>query len=158
MDSRIVSLRILLGYACRSISLKPYFEIVVKRCLPTELKELPLKFAELSGEITELKKHVKEMEIELHGDLKEIPTKLETFTSSISNLTSQVAELKNIQWELRAEFLNLPSQVSSVQEKLKTLDSLPSLLTKVTDTLNRFATMVENTSGYTPYRLCYQNV
>ncbi|GKE47145.1 hypothetical protein Tco_1478403, partial [Tanacetum coccineum] len=86
------------------------------RCLPTELKVLPLKFAELSREIKELKKHVKDMEIELPGDLKEIPTKLETFTSSISNLTSQVTELKNIQWELRAEFLNLPSQVSSVQE------------------------------------------
>ncbi|GKA25527.1 hypothetical protein Tco_0711636 [Tanacetum coccineum] len=55
------------------------------------------------------------MEIELPGDLKEIPTKLETFTSTIS-----------------------------IQEKLKTLDSLPSILHKVTDTLNRFATMVDN--------------
>ncbi|GKC43591.1 hypothetical protein Tco_1061313 [Tanacetum coccineum] len=99
--------------------------------------------------IKELKKHVRDMEIELPGDLKEIPTKLETFTSTISSLSSQVAELKNIQWELPAEFLNLPSQVSSVQEKLKTLDSLPSLLHKVTDTLNRFATMVENASGAT---------
>ncbi|GKC82041.1 hypothetical protein Tco_1137758 [Tanacetum coccineum] len=86
------------------------------------------------------------MEIELHGDLKEIPTKLETFTFTISSLSSQVAELKNIEWELPAEFQALPSQVSLVQEKLKTLDSLPSLLNKVTDTLNRFATMVENTS------------
>ncbi|GKB62034.1 hypothetical protein Tco_0918220 [Tanacetum coccineum] len=40
-------------------------------------------------------------------------------------------------------------QVSLVQEKLKILDSLPSLLHKVTDTLNRFATMVENASGAT---------
>ncbi|GJX57310.1 hypothetical protein Tco_0287207 [Tanacetum coccineum] len=106
-------------------------------CLPTELKELPSKITGLSGEIKELKKHVRDMEIELPGDLKEIPTKLETFTSTISSLSSQVAELKNIQWELPAEFLNLPSQVSSVQEKLKILDSLPSLLHKVTDTLNR---------------------
>nr|GEU61890.1 hypothetical protein [Tanacetum cinerariifolium] len=60
-----------------------------------------------------------------------------------------VAELKNIQWELTTKFLNLPSQVSSVQEKLQTLDSLPSLLHKVTDTLNRFATMAANTSGAT---------
>ncbi|GJV23107.1 hypothetical protein Tco_1375802 [Tanacetum coccineum] len=67
-----------------------------------------------------LKKHVRDMEIELHGDLKEIPTKLETFTSTIS-----------------------------IQEKLKTLDSLPSLLHKVTNTLNRFATLVENASGAT---------
>ncbi|GKD67034.1 hypothetical protein Tco_1309142 [Tanacetum coccineum] len=89
------------------------------------------------------------MEIELPEDLKEIPTKLETFTSTIFSLSSQVAELKNIKWELPAEFLNLPSQVSSVQEKLKILDSFPSLLHKVTDTLNRFATMVENASGAT---------
>ncbi|GJR61226.1 hypothetical protein Tco_1503388 [Tanacetum coccineum] len=118
-------------------------------CLPTELKELPSKITGLSREIKELKKHVRDMEKELSGDLKEISTKLETFTSIISNLSSQVAELKNIEWELPTEFLNLPSQVSSVKEKLMTLDSLPSLLYKVTDTLNRFATMVENASGAT---------
>ncbi|GJY91868.1 hypothetical protein Tco_0507650 [Tanacetum coccineum] len=60
-----------------------------------------------------------------------------------------VAELKNIQWKPPTEFLNLPSQVSLVQEKLKTLDSLPSLLHKVTHTLNRFSTMVDNASGAT---------
>ncbi|GKB83302.1 hypothetical protein Tco_0950197 [Tanacetum coccineum] len=81
-------------------------------CLPTELKELPLKFTDM-----EIKQHI--------------------------------AELKNIQWELPTEFLDLPSQISLVQKKLKTLDSLPSLLNKVTKTLNRFATMVENTSGAT---------
>ncbi|GKB44294.1 ribonuclease H-like domain-containing protein [Tanacetum coccineum] len=116
-------------------------------CLPTELKELPLKITGLSKEIKGLKKHVSNMEIELPGDLKEIPTKLETFTSTISSLSTQVAELKNIQWELPAEFLNLPSQVSSVQERLKILDSLPCFLHKVTDTLNKFATMVENALG-----------
>ncbi|GJX04076.1 hypothetical protein Tco_0189992 [Tanacetum coccineum] len=58
-------------------------------------------------------KHVRDMEIELPGDLKEIPTKLETFTSIISSLTSQ--------------------------GKLKTLDSFPSLLNKVT--------VVETASG-----------
>ncbi|GJT39304.1 hypothetical protein Tco_0939169 [Tanacetum coccineum] len=66
----------------------------------------------------ELKKHVREMEIELPGDLKDIPKKLETFTSIISSLISQ----------------------------LKTLDALPSLLNKVTVTLNRFATIVQNAS------------
>ncbi|GKC92189.1 hypothetical protein Tco_1157631 [Tanacetum coccineum] len=60
-----------------------------------------------------------------------------------------VAELKNIQWKPPTEFLSLPSQVSSVQEKLKTLDSLPSLLHKVTDTLNWFSTMVDTASGAT---------
>ncbi|GJY56278.1 hypothetical protein Tco_0455393 [Tanacetum coccineum] len=89
-------------------------------CLPTELTELPQKITGLSREIKELNKHVRDMEIELPGDLKEIPTKLETFTSTIS-----------------------------IQEKLKTLDSLPSLLHKVTDTWNRFATMVQNASGAT---------
>ncbi|GKE80455.1 hypothetical protein Tco_1550455 [Tanacetum coccineum] len=87
------------------------------------------------------------MEIELLGDLIEILTKLESFTSTISSLSFQVAELKNIQWKPPIEFLNLPSQVSSVQEKIKTLDSLPNLLHKVSDTLNRFSTVMENASG-----------
>nr|GEX38954.1 reverse transcriptase domain-containing protein [Tanacetum cinerariifolium] len=100
-------------------------------------------------EIKELKQYIKDMEIELHGDLKEIPSKLETFTSTISNLSSQVAELKNIQWELPGEFLDLPHLASSIQEKLKTLDSLPGLLKTVTNTLNRFATLVKNASGAT---------
>nr|GEU58456.1 hypothetical protein [Tanacetum cinerariifolium] len=126
-------------------SLKPKFSKLLSShdfasCLPNALKELPLKFIELSGDIKELKKHVQDMEIEVPGDLKEIPTKLETFTSTISSLSSQVVELKNIQWELPTEFQALPSQ-------LKTLDSLPSLLNKVTNTLNSFATMVENALG-----------
>ncbi|GKA45618.1 hypothetical protein Tco_0738414 [Tanacetum coccineum] len=117
-------------------------------CLPTELKELPSKFTKLFGDIKELKQHVYDMDIKLLGDLKKILTKLETITS-ISSLTSQVAELKNIQWELPTEFLGFPSQISSVQKKLKMLDSLRSLLNKVTETLNRFATMVGNASGAT---------
>ncbi|GKB74822.1 hypothetical protein Tco_0936234, partial [Tanacetum coccineum] len=96
-----------------------------------------------------LKQHVRDIEIELPRDLLEIPTKLETFTSTLSSLSSQVAKLKNIQWKLPGEFLNLPTQVSLVQEKLQTLDSLPSLLHKVTNTLNRFSTMVDNASGAT---------
>ncbi|GJS60433.1 hypothetical protein Tco_0655217 [Tanacetum coccineum] len=55
-------------------------------CLPTELKELPSKIIGLSREIKELKQHIKDMEIEMPGDLKEIPTKLESFTSTISSL------------------------------------------------------------------------
>ncbi|GKF29612.1 hypothetical protein Tco_0095954, partial [Tanacetum coccineum] len=92
-------------------------------CLLTKLKELPSKIVELSGEIKELKQHVRDMEIELPGDLVEIPTKLETFTSTIYSLLSQ--------------------------KKLQTLDLLLSLLHKVTDTLNRFSTMVDNASGAT---------
>nr|GEX05951.1 hypothetical protein [Tanacetum cinerariifolium] len=106
-------------------SLKPEFSKLLAShdftsCLPTALKELLSKFIELSGEIKELKKHVQDMEIELPKNLKET-IKLETFTSTLSILSSQ--------------------------EKLKSLDSLPSLLNKVTDTLNRFVTVVENTSG-----------
>nr|GFA55134.1 hypothetical protein [Tanacetum cinerariifolium] len=48
-----------------------------------------------------------------------------------------------------SEFLDLPSHVSSVQEMLKALDSLPSLLNKVTETLHRFASVVEIASGAT---------
>nr|GEW09264.1 hypothetical protein [Tanacetum cinerariifolium] len=118
-------------------------------CLPTELKALSSKIIGLSREIKELKQHIKYMKIELPGDLKDIPSKLEIFTSTISNLLSQVVELKNIQWELPAKFLDLLHLASSVQEKLNTLYSLPGLLKTVTNTLNRFATLVENASGAT---------
>ncbi|GKB03904.1 hypothetical protein Tco_0832047 [Tanacetum coccineum] len=88
-------------------------------CLPTDMKELPSKITGLSGEIKELKQHIKDIEIELPRDLIEILTKLELFTSTISSLSSQ----------------------------LKALDSLPNLLHKVFDTLNRFYTVMENASG-----------
>ncbi|GKB02389.1 hypothetical protein Tco_0830478 [Tanacetum coccineum] len=83
----------------------------------------------------------------LPNALKELPSKFTEFSGDSKEIKKHVAELKNIEWELPAEFQVLPSQVSLVQEKFKTLDSLPSLLNKVTDTLNRFATMVKNTSG-----------
>ncbi|GKD58011.1 hypothetical protein Tco_1295520 [Tanacetum coccineum] len=60
-----------------------------------------------------------------------------------------VAELKNIQWELPAKLQALLVLVSLVKKQLKTLDSILSLLNKVTETLNPFATVVENTSGAT---------
>ncbi|GKB65561.1 hypothetical protein Tco_0921747 [Tanacetum coccineum] len=81
-------------------------------CLPTELKELPSKITGLSGEIKEIKKHLRGIEIELPRDLKEIPTKLETFTSTISSLSSHVAEMKNIQWELPTEFATMVENAS----------------------------------------------
>ncbi|GKD12669.1 hypothetical protein Tco_1197076 [Tanacetum coccineum] len=64
-------------------------------------------------------------------------------TSVLHLSTPKLAQIQ----ELMAQFLDLPSQVSLVQGKLKTLDSLPSLLNKVTDTLNRFSTVVETASG-----------
>nr|GEU40427.1 hypothetical protein [Tanacetum cinerariifolium] len=93
--------------------------------LPTELKDIPCKFNELTEEVKELKKQVCELEIKLPGDLKEIPAKLKDFTKPVTSLTSQVAELKTLQWKLPLEFLLLPVQVASVQAKLKTLDALP---------------------------------
>ncbi|GKB43742.1 hypothetical protein Tco_0888684 [Tanacetum coccineum] len=85
--------------------------------LPTELKELPSKFIELTREVKELKKHVYDLEIELPGDLKEIPTKLENFTSTFKSLTTQVAELKTLH-----------------------------LLNRVTEALNKFAQVIESAS------------
>ncbi|GJV78811.1 hypothetical protein Tco_1514681 [Tanacetum coccineum] len=57
-------------------------------------------------------------------------------------LLMSVAELKNIQWELPAEFQALPVLVSLVQKQLKTLDSLPSLLNKVLRRLRSIFTSV----------------
>ncbi|GJY24683.1 hypothetical protein Tco_0398341 [Tanacetum coccineum] len=80
--------------------------------IPTELKELPTKISVLSGEVNELKKHIKEFEIELSEVFNEIPQKLETFSSIVSSLITQ------------------------------TLEALPGLLNKVTNTLNRFASIL----------------
>ncbi|GKC05796.1 hypothetical protein Tco_0997406 [Tanacetum coccineum] len=96
--------------------------------LPTELKELPSKFNELTEEVKGLKKQVHELEIELPGDSKEIPTKLEDFTKTVTSLTSQVPELKTLH-----------------------------LLNKVTNTLNQFAQAIaskktEDASCHTPPR------
>ncbi|GKC26500.1 hypothetical protein Tco_1033794 [Tanacetum coccineum] len=88
----------------------------------TELATLPKTELKDSFEITDLSREVQEL---------------------------KVTELKNIQWELPAGFLDLPRQVSSVQEKLKTLDALPSILNKVIDTLNKFSPVVKNASGAT---------
>ncbi|GJV41189.1 hypothetical protein Tco_1419629 [Tanacetum coccineum] len=56
--------------------------------LPTELKELPSKFNELTEEVKGLKKQVHNLKIELPGELKEISTKLEDFTKTVTSLTS----------------------------------------------------------------------
>ncbi|GKA18892.1 retrovirus-related pol polyprotein from transposon TNT 1-94 [Tanacetum coccineum] len=58
-------------------------------------------------------------------------------SAQIQELMAQVTELKTLKWKLLAEFLALPSQVSSVHAKLQTLDSLPSLLNKVANILTR---------------------
>ncbi|GJT60552.1 hypothetical protein Tco_1004085 [Tanacetum coccineum] len=87
--------------------------------LPTELKDIPSKLNELTGEVQRLKNQVHNLEIELPGELKEIPTKLENFTKT----------------------------VATVQAKLKTLDALPGLLSRVTKALNKFAQVLVSTSS-----------
>ncbi|GJS34984.1 hypothetical protein Tco_0533366 [Tanacetum coccineum] len=59
---------------------------------------------------------------------------------------AKVAELKTLKWELLAKFLALPSQISSVQAKLQTFDTLLSLLNKVANTLTRFTSIIKNAS------------
>nr|GEU99746.1 hypothetical protein [Tanacetum cinerariifolium] len=117
--------------------------------LPTELKELPSKFNDLTEEVERLKKHVHELEIKLPGDLKEIPNKLETFTSIVKSITTQITKLKTLQWKLPAEFLSVPTQVETVQAKIKTLDALLSFLNKVTKALNKFAQAITSKSKIT---------
>nr|GEW79743.1 hypothetical protein [Tanacetum cinerariifolium] len=112
--------------------------------LPTELKELASMFNELTDEVKALKTQVHGLEIKVPGDLKDLPTNLEEFTTTVTSLTSQVAELKTLQWKLPTEFLLVPNLFASVQAKLKTLDALPSLLLKVTQSLNMFATFLHS--------------
>nr|GEX19091.1 hypothetical protein [Tanacetum cinerariifolium] len=71
----------------------------------------------------------------------------------------QKEELEQVKAKAKAELASMKAKASYLdinqltdllfKKKLKTLDSFPSLLYKVTDTLNMFATMVENASGAT---------
>ncbi|GKC34808.1 hypothetical protein Tco_1047192, partial [Tanacetum coccineum] len=79
----------------------------------------------------------------LLSKLKELPSKFIRLSGYIKELKKHVQDMEI---EL-PEFQALPSQISLVKEKIKTVDSFLSLLNKVTDTLNRFATIVENASG-----------
>nr|GEV68362.1 retrovirus-related Pol polyprotein from transposon TNT 1-94 [Tanacetum cinerariifolium] len=144
-DQPIILIKLLVN------SLKPELSKLLSshdfsKSLPTMLKELPFKFNDLTREIKELKKHVHELEINLPGDLKEILTKLDKCSSTVSNLTTHVTELRTQKWKLLANILSIPGQVSSVQAKIKTLDALPSLLSKVTKASNRFAQAVKQAS------------
>nr|GEY13391.1 hypothetical protein [Tanacetum cinerariifolium] len=64
--------------------------------LPTELKELPSIFNELTDEVKALKTQVHGLEIEFLRDPKDLPTKQEEFTMTVISLTSQVVELKTL--------------------------------------------------------------
>ncbi|GKA61765.1 hypothetical protein Tco_0761284 [Tanacetum coccineum] len=93
----------------------------------------------VSDESEEEEEVAKDKQATSHDVLEDtlVPPPTSLKSTQIQELIDEVAELKNIQWELPTKFLNLPTQVSLVQEKLKTLDSLPSLLHKVTAILNR---------------------
>ncbi|GKC95838.1 hypothetical protein Tco_1161280 [Tanacetum coccineum] len=106
--------------------------------IPKELKELPPKITALSGDVKKIQKHVQSL-LEILGKLHDVPLKMETLTSNISSIASQIAKMKTHEWISSSNVQDLHSKLSSVQAKLPQLDHLPSLLNKVTDTLNRFA-------------------
>ncbi|GKA63152.1 hypothetical protein Tco_0762758 [Tanacetum coccineum] len=89
--------------------------------LPTELKDLPSKFNELTEEIKGLKTQVHELEIELPKELKEIPTKLEDFTKTATSLTSHVAELKTLYWRSKCPFLPTEGEKDTNQATISQL-------------------------------------
>ncbi|GJT02843.1 hypothetical protein Tco_0824012 [Tanacetum coccineum] len=76
-----------------------------------------------------------------HDFSNSLPTELKDLPSKFNDLTKE--------WELPAKFLGVPSQVEMVKAKLKTIDTLPSLLKKVTNALNQFyqAITLEKTGG-----------
>ncbi|GKC62032.1 hypothetical protein Tco_1089630 [Tanacetum coccineum] len=73
----------------------------------------------------------------------------------VSDESEEVETEKDVATHATSHNIHKDTSLTSVlegqagAEKLKTLDGLPSLLNKVTDTLNRFATVVENASGAT---------
>ncbi|GKD08007.1 hypothetical protein Tco_1187692 [Tanacetum coccineum] len=116
--------------------------------ISNESKEEEVEKAEQPPATSQDKKELEHQKAAAEAEAASL--KVKPLYPDINQLTTLlVAKLKIIQWELLAEFLDLPHLVSSVQEKLKTLDSLPSLLKKVTNTLNRFVTLVENAPGAT---------
>ncbi|GJS45156.1 hypothetical protein Tco_0595277 [Tanacetum coccineum] len=93
--------------------------------LPTKLKDLPIKFNELTKEIKGLKTQVHELEIELPKELKEIPTKLEDFTKTATSLTSHVAELKTLKFTEVLESTSTKARDQSVPSAGKA-DTMPA--------------------------------
>ncbi|GKB34177.1 hypothetical protein Tco_0879119 [Tanacetum coccineum] len=110
----------------------------------TEDTSVPPPSSPKSVQIQELMAYVHLLQSQKE-ELEQAKAKAEAEVASIKAKPSYL----DINQLTKLLFLNLPSQVSSVQVKLQTLDSLPSLLHKVTNTLNRFSTMVDNASGAT---------
>ncbi|GJR22409.1 hypothetical protein Tco_0970936 [Tanacetum coccineum] len=117
--------------------------------IPTKLKELPSKVNEINESVEDLKKYMEKLEIEVLCDLKVLQWKLKEFQSSILVLTPKVVALENIKLDLTGGLVTLPKHVSLINEqlsKLKVLDVLPSLLNKVVEALDRFASAIESIS------------
>ncbi|GJY61978.1 hypothetical protein Tco_0462635 [Tanacetum coccineum] len=75
-----------------------------------------------------------------------LPTELKDLPSKFNEPIEEIKGLKK-QWELPADFLSLPVQVTSVQAKQKTLDALLGLLLNVTKALNKFAQVLDSASS-----------
>ncbi|GJU46994.1 hypothetical protein Tco_1204260 [Tanacetum coccineum] len=117
--------------------------------LQSQKYELEQQKAKAEAEITSLKSRPSYPDIHqltdlLVSSLKPEFSKLLASHDFASCLPTELNELPSKFTELSGEIKELKKH-----EKLKTLDSLPSLLNKVTDTLNRFATVVKNASGVT---------
>ncbi|GJS33360.1 hypothetical protein Tco_0531742 [Tanacetum coccineum] len=88
-----------------------------------------------------------------HNFASRLPTKLKELPSKFTELSREIKELKqhvkDMEIELPGDLKEIPTKLETFTstEKLKALDSLPRLLNKVTEILNRFAIMVESTSG-----------
>ncbi|GJW65700.1 hypothetical protein Tco_0117584 [Tanacetum coccineum] len=112
--------------------LKPEAEVVSMKTKPSypdinQLTELLVN--SLKPELSKL--------LASHDFASCLPTKLKELPSKITGLSEEIKDLKqhikDMEIELPGDLTEIPTksdQISSVQEKLKTLDSLPSLLHK----------------------------
>ncbi|GKB41897.1 hypothetical protein Tco_0886839 [Tanacetum coccineum] len=76
---------------------------------------------------------------------KSLPTELKELLSKFNDLSREIKELNKYVEKLEVE-LPIPGQVSSFNDNIKTLDALPSLLSKVTKALDMFAQAVKQAS------------
>nr|GEW42191.1 zinc finger C2H2-type/integrase DNA-binding domain-containing protein [Tanacetum cinerariifolium] len=101
--------------------------------LPTELKDLPSKFNELTEKVKGLKKQVHELEIELPGELKEIPTKLEDFTKTIINgryihlNEEEIIHQKKLEEDAKAEETKQEGEYDRYCDKLLNIRAEPRI-------------------------------
>ncbi|GKA93765.1 hypothetical protein Tco_0815751 [Tanacetum coccineum] len=112
-----------------------------------KLEDLAKLVSQIQPSFKDLDSHEDDVVIiinESDKDESNAETKDTLVPRSSSPRSSQIQELTN--QELPKEFLSLPAKVESTQAKLKTLDTLLSLLLNVTKTLNKFAEVFESTS------------